>query len=104
MFKDNSLVGALAYDDETIPVDSYLLYKKADEWAKNNPEIISNTPWTCVGMNGGYILMSNGSKENTVELGSASNVNIVNTNNNNNDNSNHNSNYSTAYARSSLIG
>ena len=83
MFKDTK-VEYTGSHEATAEVDKYKLFKKAEEWAESNQETISKNPWTCIGMNGGYVLMSNGSKENTVELGSAaarSNININNSNN-----------------------
>lgn len=99
MFKGKDIYNGYS-DKEVKMIDRYHLYKKAEEWAKNNQNIIDENPWTCVGMNGGYVLMSNGSKENTVELGSASapmNLNIDNSNNVSNDVK------VSAYSKSSLI-
>lgn len=62
--------------------DFYNLEKEAEEWLKKNDK---NKTWTVVGMNMGFVLLSDGDKENTVELGSASVVNINNSNTNNND-------------------
>lgn len=62
--------------------DFYNLEKEADKWLENNEK---NKTWTVVGMNMGFVLLSDGDKENTVELGSASVVNINNSNTNNND-------------------
>lgn len=85
MFADVE-VGSVGSDSRSRKVEYYDLKKKADEWAKENQETINNNPWTCVGMNGGYVLLSDGKKENLVELGSApapANVNINNSNRNN---------------------
>lgn len=70
-------------DKDTYKISTYSLNQKAEEWAESHQDIIAKNPWTVVGMNGGYVLLSDGSKENTVELGSASapaNVNINNSN------------------------
>ena len=75
--------------------------KTAEKWAEENKEIIEKNPWTVVGMNGGYVLVSNGSKENTVELGSASVMNLE-MNNSNTTNVKNNPNISVS-ARASLI-
>lgn len=74
--------------------DFYNLEKEAEEWLKKNDK---NKTWTVVGMNMGFVLLSDGDKENTVELGSASVVNINNSNTNNNDTS------ISVSARASLI-
>lgn len=74
--------------------DFYNLEKEAEEWLKKNDK---NKTWTVVGMNMGFVLLSDGDKENTVELGSASVVNINNSNTNNNDTS------ISVSARTSLI-
>lgn len=99
MFNGNDVSNK--YSDKDIKnVDHYYLYQEAENWARDNQKIIDENPWTCVGMNGGYVLMSNGSKENTVELGSASapmNLNINNSNNVSNDVK------VSSYSRSSLI-
>lgn len=65
-------------------IDSYDLYKAANEWKEKNEENIKQHPWTVIAMNGGYVLLSNGSKENTVELGSASIMNLEMNNSNTN--------------------
>jgi len=65
-------------------IDRYDLYKAANEWKEKNEENIKNHPWTVIAMNGGYVLLSNGSKENTVELGSASIMNLEMNNSNTN--------------------
>lgn len=88
------------YDEEK-EVDNYALNKTAEKWAEKNKEIIEKNPWTVVGMNGGYVLVSNGSKENTVELGSASVMNLE-MNNSNTTNVKNNPNISVS-ARASLI-
>lgn len=83
MFNGKNIFG---YDrNEERKIDLYNLRKVAEKWKKENQETIKKNPWTVVGMNGGYVLMSNGSKENTVELGSASIVNMNNSNTVNND-------------------
>jgi len=69
--------------DELKTVDTYELYKAADEWKEKNKKVIENNPWTVVAMNGGFALLSNGSKDNTVELGSASITNLEMNNSNN---------------------
>lgn len=88
------------YEEEK-EVDNYALNKTAEKWAEENKEIIEKNPWTVVGMNGGYVLVSNGSKENTVELGSASVMNLE-MNNSNTTNVKNNPNISVS-ARASLI-
>lgn len=88
------------YDEEK-EVDNYALNKTAEEWADENKEIIEKNTWTVVGMNGGYVLVSNGSEENTVELGSASIMNLE-MNNSNTTNVKNNPNISVS-ARASLI-
>lgn len=88
------------YDEEK-EVDNYALNKTAEKRAEKNKEIIEKNPWTVVGMNGGYVLVSNGSKENTVELGSASVMNLE-MNNSNTTNVKNNPNISVS-ARASLI-
>ncbi len=88
------------YEEEK-EVDNYALNKIAEKWAEENKEIIEKNPWTVVGMNGGYVLVSNGSKENTVELGSASVMNLE-MNNSNTTNVKNNPNISVS-ARASLI-
>lgn len=83
----NQEISYVYSDDTSKKVDYYDLRNKAEEWAKTNQETIDNNLWTCVGMNGGYVLLSNAGKENTVELGSASaptNVKIDNSNKNEN--------------------
>ena len=84
MFKDTDTFGSwIGSDKDTKVISNYELNKKAEEWAESHQDIIAKNPWTVVGMNGGYVLLSDGSKENTVELGSASapaNVNINNSN------------------------
>lgn len=80
MFKNQNPYGYKQDDGEVIPI--YDLNKFAEEWATNHQDEIKKNPWTVVGMNGGYVLMSNGSKENTVELGSASVVNLEMNNSN----------------------
>lgn len=100
MFKDKDIGYYIKFTNNAKIIDSYTLYSKAEEWVKDNQKIIDENPWTCVGMNGGYVLMSNGSKENTVELGSASapmNLNIDNSNKVSNDVK------VSSYCRSSLI-
>lgn len=99
MFKGKDIANDYS-NKEVKMIDRYHLYKETEKWAKGNQKIIDENPWTCVGMNGGYVLMSNGSKENTVELGSASatmNLNVDNSNNVSNDVK------VSAYSRSSLI-
>ena len=72
-------------NDNRKEVDVFELNKAAEEWKEKNKELVEKNPWTVVGMNGGYVLISNGSKENTVELGSASIVNLdINNSNVNN--------------------
>lgn len=88
------------YDEEK-EVDNYALNKTAEKWAEKNKEIIEKNPWTVVGMNGGYVLVSNGSKENTVELGSASVMNLEM--NNSNTNTIKNNPNISVQARASLI-
>ena len=84
MFKDTDTFESwIGSDKDTKVISNYDLNKKAEEWAESHQDIITKNPWTVVGMNGGYVLLSDGSKENTVELGSASapaNVNINNSN------------------------
>lgn len=77
MFENKRIAGFSEVID-----DFYNLEKEAEEWLKNNEK---NKTWTVVGMNMGFVLLSDGDKENTVELGSASVVNINNSNTNNND-------------------
>jgi hypothetical protein len=103
MFKETNPFSHLWFGehDETKTIDSYTLNKTAREWAENNKEIIEKNPWTVVGMNGGYVLISNGSKENTVELGSASIMNLE-MNNSNTTNVKNNPNICVS-ARASLI-
>lgn len=69
--------------DELKSIDAYELYKAADEWKDTHKEVIEKNPWTVVAMNGGFALLSNGSKDNTVELGSASIMNLEMDNSNN---------------------
>lgn len=85
--KDGKLVAAWEYiipaKKTTILFLNEKATQKAEEWAENHKDIIAKNPWTVVGMNGGYVLLSDGSKENTVELGSAAapaNININNSN------------------------
>ena len=83
MFKGQDTFNRWFKDTDTCMINNYDLKQKAEEWAENHKDIIAKNPWTVVGMNGGYVLLSDGSKENTVELGSASapaNVNINNSN------------------------
>ncbi len=87
--------------DKEQEIDNYALNKTAEKWAEENPDTIEKNPWTVVGMNGGYVLISNGSKENTVELGSASIMNLE-MNNSNTTNVKNNPNISVS-ARASLI-
>lgn len=103
MFKNTNPFDHFYFDeyDEEKEVDTYALNKTAEKWAEKNKEIIEKNPWTVVGMNGGYVLVSNGSKENTVELGSAS-VMSLEMNNSNTTNVKNNPNISVS-ARASLI-
>lgn len=87
--------------DEKKEIDNYTLNETAEKWAEENKEIVEKNPWTVVGMNGGYVLISNGSKENTVELGSASIMNLE-MNNSNTTNVKNNPNISVS-ARASLV-
>ena len=83
MFKGQDTFNRWFKDNDTCMINNYDLKQKAEEWAESHQDIIAKNPWTGVGMNGGYVLLSDGSKENTVELGSASapaNVNINNSN------------------------
>lgn len=99
MFKDTN-IHPYGNTTETV-IDRYDLYKAANEWKEKNEESIKNHPWTVIAMNGGYVLLSNGSKENTVELGSASVMNLE-MNNSNTTNVKNNPNISVS-ARASLI-
>lgn len=86
MFKNTNPFDHFYFDanDKEKEIDDYTLNKAAEKWAEENKELVEKNPWTVVGMNGGYVLVSNGSKENTVELGSASVMNLemnnINTN------------------------
>lgn len=83
MFKGQDVFNRWFDKEDTRNVSTYDLNQKAEEWAESHQDVIAKNPWTVVGMNGGYVLLSDGSKENTVELGSASapaNVNINNSN------------------------
>lgn len=83
MFKGQDTFNRSFREQDTRTIDNYDLNQKAEEWAESHQDIIAKNPWTVVGMNGGYVILSDGSKENTVELGSASapaNVNINNSN------------------------
>lgn len=82
MFKNTNPFEHLYFEDKEI--DNYTLNKTAEKWAEENKELVEKNPWTVVGMNGGYVLVSNGSKENTVELGSASVMNLEMNNSNTN--------------------
>ena len=103
MFKDSNPFDHFYFGeyDENKEIDNYALNKTAEKWAEENKELIEKNPWTVVGMNGGYVLISNGSKENTVELGSASVMNLEMNNSNTNTIKN-NPNVSVS-ARASLI-
>ena len=64
-------------------VNKYDLYKEAENRADNTRVSLHKKPWVVVGMNGGYVILSDSGTENTVELGNASapaNVNINNSN------------------------
>lgn len=83
MFKGQDVFKHWFDKSDTCNVSTYNLNQKAEEWAESHQDIIAKNPWTVVGMNGGYVLLSDGSKENTVELGSASapaNINVNNSN------------------------
>lgn len=84
MFKNTNPFVHLYFDEHNKEkeIDNYTLNKTAEKWAEENKELIEKNPWTVVGMNGGYVLVSNGSKENTVELGSASVMNLEMNNSN----------------------
>ena len=83
MFKGQDTFNRSFSEKNICTINNYDLNQKAEEWAESHQDIIAKNPGTVVGMNGGYVLLSDGSKENTVELGSASapaNVNINNSN------------------------
>lgn len=83
MFKGQDVFNHWFDKSDTCNVSTYSLNQKAGEWAESHQDIIAKNPWTVVGMNGGYVLLSDGSKENTVELGSAAapaNINVNNSN------------------------
>ncbi len=103
MFKDSNPFEHFYFGehDGEKEIDNYVLNKTAEKWAEENDKIVKENPWTVVGMNGGYVLISNGSKENTVELGSASIMNLE-MNNSNTTNVKNNPNISVS-ARASLI-
>lgn len=86
MFKETNPFKDLWFgeNDKEKDIDTYRLNKAAEKWAEQNRDIVEKNPWTVVGMNGGYVLISNGSKENTVELGSASIMNLEMNNSNTN--------------------
>lgn len=105
MFKETNPFGDHCYfgeNDESKEIDNYTLNKTAEKWAEENKEIIEKNPWTVVAVTGNYVLISNGSKENTVELGSASIMNLE-MNNSNTTNVKNNPNISVS-TRASLIG
>lgn len=105
MFKETNPFGDHLYfgeHDEDKEIDNYTLNKTAEKWAEENPDIIEKNPWTVVAVTGTYVLISNGSKENTVELGSASIMNLE-MNNSNTTNVKNNPNISVS-TRASLIG
>lgn len=103
MFKDSNPFDHFYFGehDKEQEINNYALNKTAEKWAEEHKDIIEKNPWTVVGMNGGYVLISNGSKENTVELGSASVMNLEMNNSNTNTIKN-NPNVSVS-ARASLI-
>lgn len=86
MFKDCNLYQYSMRDMKCAEIEKYDLFKRADRWAEDNEDIVNKNPWTCIGMNGGYAILSNNDKTQTIELGSAAapaNINIDNHNNTN---------------------
>ena len=102
MFKGENPFSGLWFNehDEKKEVDNYTLNKTAEKWLEDKSKFVIKE-WTVVGMNGGYVLLSDASKENTVELGSASIMNLE-MNNSNSVNVKNNPNIEVS-ARASLI-
>ena len=99
MFKGKELRCVYDKRDYTVDVDKYDIYNKAEEWLSSHS---ASSSWTCVGMNGGYVIMSDADKSNVVELGSAPAKTEVNINNSSSSSSSCNPEISV-HARASLL-